>query len=142
MTKQIDELMALATEYARAMAYDGATHIHRDKLRSALEAALKPGGEPVAEIIADEDGYAFIKWHGDESRFHEIHPIGTKFYTAPPAQTPPPLLTDDEIGSVLESPADVRWLIEADPISRYRMFARAIESAVRKQWAEQFGVQE
>ena len=52
---------------------------------------------------------------------------------APPAQTPPPRLTDDEIGSVLESPADVRWLIEADPISRYRMFARAIETAVRKQ---------
>jgi len=41
----------------------------------------------VAEIVA-EDGYPFIKWHGDESRFYEVHPIGTKFYTHAAPVTP------------------------------------------------------
>jgi hypothetical protein len=130
MTKQVDELMKIGM----ANAFSAKTKAAKEKaLRTALEAALKPG-VLVAEVIADEEGYAFIKWHGDESRFHEIHPIGTKFYTAPPAQTPvPPRLTDAD--------SQKMWDVACYSIpgwSRHLTYARAIESAVRKQ----FGVKD
>jgi hypothetical protein len=91
MTK-IDELMELANDvYAHK---NGAF----DALRTALEAALKPG-EPVGEGAGYfEKGFDTTKtlygkiWNQDL-------PMGAKLYTAPPAQTPPHLhqsLTDPE----------------------------------------------
>lgn len=50
--------------------------------------------KPIAEVVADEDGYAFIKWHDHEPTFYDDHPIGTKFYTSPPPQRKP--LTDEQ----------------------------------------------
>lgn len=80
MTNQIETIMALATEYARAMAYDGDSYIHRDKLKQALEAALKPG-EPLAHInsngVVHAAGYP---WSDSE--------LLTPLFAAPPAQTP------------------------------------------------------
>ena len=56
-------------------------------------------------------------------------------YTAPPAQTPvPPRLTDEQIDTI-ESAALVAG-------GDYTDAFRAIESAVRKQWATHFGVTE
>lgn len=47
-------------------------------------------------------------------------------YTAPPAQTPPPRLTEDEIRSVGDSiPPSPKWL---------DVFSRSLEAAVRKQF--------
>lgn len=94
MTK-IDELMHLARLYALQTKYDYENQLngkptdsaesHAQRLRSALEAALKPGGasfDYVALLYVDDDGELEII-HGDL-------PTGeVKVYTAPPAQTPP-----------------------------------------------------
>jgi rubredoxin len=40
--------------------------------------------EPVAVVGEDKHG-PFVDWLGDRSSFYERNPVGTKFYTAPPA---------------------------------------------------------
>lgn len=54
MTK-IDKLMSIAEMYADGVCTQGYFGEHRDALRSALEAALKPGGEPLTQTeVVDE----------------------------------------------------------------------------------------
>jgi hypothetical protein len=92
MTK-IDELMALADEYAKAWhasqtsrviaAYDDGEH--RKALRAALEAALKPG-EPVAWM--DSSGHPRHIRHLQSSEERRLYGELQPLYAAPPAQTP------------------------------------------------------
>jgi len=87
MTKQIDELMRLADEYANDYAASciggSATDENRTALRTALEAALKPVAQPKAGHVVIKDGT--VKFAGFEL------PDGRyDLYTAPPAQTPAP----------------------------------------------------
>jgi len=97
MTNQIDELMALADEYATAIATQGEAHDHaaRDALRQALEAALKPveptlwaryprytGGHQAIEVtLKKPEGKDWVA-------FCEVG--------APPAQTPPSAIQEAE----------------------------------------------
>jgi hypothetical protein len=48
-------------------------------------AELKAVQEPVAVVGEDKHG-PFVDWLGDRSSFYERNPVGTKFYTTPPAQ--------------------------------------------------------
>jgi hypothetical protein len=73
MTDKIDELMALAEMYADGVCTRGYFGGHRDALRKALEVALKPGCEPVEEMVAPN------------------------LYTAPPRREP---LTDEQIAEI------------------------------------------
>ena len=103
MTKQIDELMALVADNFQATEYDS-----HSKLRTALEAALKPG-DKVATLQAIVDSNT-----------------GFKRDAAPPAQTPvPPRLTEQAVRDFCEA-LNHSAVIAAD--------IRAIESAVRKQF--------
>jgi hypothetical protein len=100
MTK-IDELMYLAGLYALQVKYDsenarigmktdGAAHYEKS-LREALEAALKPGGEPdpscddvrLAETILSDCGHST-----NNTRLLERVTDRIATHTAPPAQTP------------------------------------------------------
>jgi hypothetical protein len=47
-----------------------------------------PVQEPVAVVGEDKHG-PFVDWLGDRSSFYERNPVGTKFYTTPPAQPAP-----------------------------------------------------
>jgi len=114
MTK-IDEIMALVHN----MASD-------KEIRQALEAALKPGAlnKDKARKVAQCAFVIFPHVNGKfpaEQALNEL--VG---YTAPPAQTPAP------------PPRLVDWQIEAmhwgEMCNRDLSFARAIESAVRKQF--------
>ena len=126
MTKQIDGLMALADSYADGPHTEGYYGHRRQALRTALEAALKPE-EPVGEVAGYfEKGFDTTKtlygkiWNQDL-------PMGAKLYTAPPSQNPPPRLTDGAVANLL---------CEYSVYTRQgqEQFARAIESAVRKQF--------
>jgi hypothetical protein len=48
----------------------------------------QPVAEPVAVVSEDKHG-PFVDWLGDKSSFYERNPVGTKFYTTPPAQPAP-----------------------------------------------------
>ena len=76
MTNQIETIMALIHN----MASDR-------EIRTALEAALKPVGEPVAWVEKDGE----LVWQNKEAA------IGRNLYTAPPAQT-----SDDRATELLE----------------------------------------
>jgi hypothetical protein len=73
------------------------------------EALTEPEQPPVAEIVADADGYAFIKWHDEEPSFYDNHPIGTKFYTSPqhPRQ---PLTQAKVVEGFCKQPHDVQFV--------------------------------
>jgi len=159
MTNQIDELMQLADDYATYAAtagierYLGATpsgvaDAAREALNQALEAALKPG---------DAFGYVntntgqFFKDVEDCRKNNAGH--WRTVYTAPPVQTPkglfvdliaqhpglaeelraidaaPPRLTMEEINSARAQAANTQSCVY-----------RAIETAVRNQWAKHLGV--
>lgn len=140
MPKQIDELMALADDYADWAEAKGKGHPtyaeSRQALQSALEAALN---YPLPDDLYDSKDWRDADYAGRVEWLHtmyegkkaelDAHLIGREqIYTAaPPAQTPPPRLTDDAIEELfyVESLRDLS-------------FARAIETAVRTQ----FGVQE
>jgi hypothetical protein len=99
-------------------------------LKQALEAALKPDSDKaqkIVECVAAIRPVVRGKFPAQQA-LDEL--VG---YTAPPAQTPP-RLTDEQIDTI-ESAALVTG-------GDYTDAFRAIESAVRKQWAEHFGVQE
>jgi hypothetical protein len=128
MTDKIDELMRLADEYAYASTKDQERYSH-DALRAALEAALKQGGEPIGYRYKYKNCFGNVVWSFELPRSIDTKVLETvPVYTAaPPAQTPvPPRLTVSEI-------------CEADPMPHAMFdderveFARAIESAVRKQ---------
>jgi hypothetical protein len=53
-----------------------------EKDRAAQPAPVQ---EPVAVVGEDKHG-PFVDWLGDRSSFYERNPVGTKFYTTPPAQ--------------------------------------------------------
>jgi hypothetical protein len=119
--------MALADEYASSK--DSPTYgiENRVALKAALEAALKPG-EPIGYR------YKYLNFMGDEvwafdpprnGKVLETVPVYT---AAPPAKTPPPRLTDDDLMAAHCGGKDM-----VDGL-------RAVETAVRKQWAKQFGV--
>ena len=57
--------------------------------------------EPVAVVGEDKHG-PFVDWLGDRSSFYERNPVGTKFYTTPPAQPAVPL-TDEEIDAKFDA---------------------------------------
>jgi hypothetical protein len=57
--------------------------------------------EPVAVVGEDKHG-PFVDWLGDKSSFYERNPVGTKFYTTPPAQPAVPL-TDEEIDAKFDA---------------------------------------
>lgn len=126
MNAKVDELMRLVDAYADEFADGifgesdaGAT---REALRAAIEAALKPV-EPVAEVYQKMTGGN--SFPGTAIRWLDTAPLlpaGAQLYTAPPAQTPPPRLTDEQVKKLGVLPGTVR----------------AIESAVRKQagWEE------
>ena len=133
MTKQVDELMRLADEYAYANTEDQ-ERSNREALRTALEAALKPGSEPIAYLYHDaripNDAHPWL--HSTllvlAADRRQGLPGETPLYTAPPAQTPPPRLTDEQIGNIHYIESECRE--QPSPMA----FARAIESAVRKQF--------
>jgi hypothetical protein len=108
MTKQIETLMALADEYAKAWhasqtsrliaAYDDGDH--RKALRTAIEAALKPGVEPVAKYIGECPNGSLVQLFDDLKK-------GTELYTAAPtAQTPPPRLKDTAVEACIKAVED------------------------------------
>lgn len=108
MTDKINELMMLITHVPNSAHPDDVAQ-HESKVRTALEAALKPG-EP--------DKVAALQSIVDSN-------TGFKRNTAPPAQTPvPPRLTTEQIESCI--PKGTCFATHA--------FARAIESAVRAQF--------
>jgi len=122
MSKQVDELMALARQWVEARTKDQGDSPQQDALRTALEDALKPG-EPEQSVRHVE--IPAKNWEEMCVRPPK-HVHGLPVDTAPPAQTPP-RLTDDAIEELfyVESLRDLS-------------FARAIETAVRAQ----FGMQE
>ena len=88
MTDKIDELMAIIANEVAAAEY-GAF----DRIRKALEAALKPGGEPVARFNWNAGGFEWLTKYNFEK--HNMQPL---YLAAPSAQTPPPWLTDEQVG--------------------------------------------
>lgn len=119
MNNQIETIMALADEYM-AQERDGTNGYEaRQALKQALEAALKPG-EPVA--------WSYTSAFGSVQVFTSEPPSGLKekcvpLYTAaPPAQTPPPRLTDEQIKAIWKD------------VDGFYSLVRAIETAVRKQF--------
>jgi hypothetical protein len=75
----INELMRLATDLCVAQMKTSAEYVDAyETLKSALEAALKPG-EPVAYVGGERRGWTYLQGH--EKLAH-----GTPLYTAPPAQ--------------------------------------------------------
>lgn len=135
MSKQVDKLMALARQWVEARTKGQGGSSQQDALRQALEAALKP-----VEPVTDEENERFSR---DVSNFKGADPEATKYAlkrflrnrAAPPAQTPPPRLTDDE---VIEIAKLGWWKSDSDITSDGLDIARAIETAVRAK----FGVQE
>jgi hypothetical protein len=129
MTKQVEDLMAIIANEVAA-AERGAF----DRIRKALEAALTPGGDPACYQYQDSEG----KWHPFVNDKHYQNTVGDgrwpirPLYTAPPAQTPvPPRLTDELLAAIyLEKPRYHYPPIASTDVE----FARAIESAVRKQF--------
>jgi hypothetical protein len=132
----IDELMALADEYANRKQWSSTQSAEqkRQELIAALEAALKPG-EPVAWAVywgfglERKHSVHFSRETADmvagqiKSVQKDVRPL----YAAPPAQTQPPRLTDKEIGSI----ASQHWAEDGvDPIE----FGKSVETAVRKQF--------
>jgi hypothetical protein len=119
MTNQIDELMALADEYM-VQERDGANGFEaRQALKQALEAALKPGGL-VAFVGGQRKGWTYLAGRVN------LTP-GTPLYTtAPPAQTHLYPLSDHVIEDI--------WMIAREANDFQILFARAIETAVRRQF--------
>jgi hypothetical protein len=62
-----------------------------------LQALAAPVQEPVAVVGEDKHG-PFVDWLGGRPSFYERNPVGTKFYTTPPAQLAPVPLTNAEFG--------------------------------------------
>ena len=83
MTDKIDEIMAVVADNVAACER-GAF----DRIRSALEAALKPG-EPDAYLCVDGRWIPADTDRGRALCFRMMTKLGV--YTAPPAQTPPRL---------------------------------------------------
>jgi hypothetical protein len=104
------------------------------------EAALKPGGEPVyafrkkgLDDFCTCDARRYLEFKNKPHMF-EV----TIFYrAAPPAQAPvPPRLTEEEMLPMWGNSNNLPVLGKNKVVE----FASAIESAVRKQWAKHFGV--
>jgi len=58
--------------------------------------------EPVAVVGEDKHG-PFVDWLGDRPSFYERNPVGTKFYTTPPAQPAvPDAMTSADIQENIE----------------------------------------
>jgi len=96
MTDKINELMRLADEWADECGGCDCEHLaaespRRAALKKALEAALKPHGEPVAYQYQDSEG----RWYPFVNDEHYQNTVGDgrwpirPLYTSPPAQTPP-----------------------------------------------------
>lgn len=117
MVKQIDELMKLAFAYRMADTVD--LWPTERELRTALEAALKPGDD-------DEPYECPVCGELDPCTSCGDPHCGL---IAPPAQTPPPRLTvDDKLQIALD--CNIRVRTGSGAVK----FATAIETAVRKQF--------
>jgi len=141
----------LAAENHSVMEYCG----HWEGRALKAEAALKPG-EPVAKYIGEcPDGSLLVQLFDDLKKGTELYTAATPAQTlcyckdraaqacpgewepgcdlgnneahAVAAQTPPPLLEEKEIVDLLGNCANGGWF-------KYHAFARAIETAVRKQF--------
>jgi hypothetical protein len=103
-------------------------------LNCRREAALKPGGESEQDKMTAMVDAAMIE-------MKNIHPplrrsecqrlIAAALQAAPPAQTPPPRLTEQEINHCIKFPS-AGSALKRDGSTSQRI-ARAIETAVRKQ---------
>jgi hypothetical protein len=185
---QVDELMRLATDLCAAQMKTSAEYVDAyETLKSALEAALKPGGEPVAwrykykfrdigetgayeyhshdfacvarlpegeplytappaqpdalKPCGEPDAYLCVdgRWipadtdRGRALCFRMMTKLGV--YTAPPARTPPPRLTETDDACTAIYKAANQETVKSQPLSTKRIFAamRWVETAVRKQ---------
>ena len=140
MTKQIDELMRLADEWADECAGCDGAHLaeqstRRKTLRNALQAALVQGEptEPAAYVLMSSyliDGKAEVSlaFEKPESEgYASVIPL----YTAQSTQAPP-LLTDDQIMEIAQSLG--WWTVDKEIAADALRLSRAIETAVRKQF--------
>jgi hypothetical protein len=90
-----DEALKLALEALKRMKRFGNTFGYRSHEQNPYEqvceaidvcekAIAAPVQEPVAVVGEDKHG-PFVDWLGDRFSFYERNPVGTKFYTTPPA---------------------------------------------------------
>jgi hypothetical protein len=132
MTKQIDELMALVVEYG---VYP--SDVLHQAVQVALEAALKPGVEPIGYRYKYKNCFGNIVWSFELPRSSDTKVLETvPVFAAPQAQTDhivdankkvPPRLTDAELEEITGE--DI-----ASSYSGHVETWRAIETAVRKQF--------
>lgn len=111
-----------------------APHMHQRTTPPA-----QPDANPEQGLVTDEENERFSR---DVSNFKGADPEATKYALEQflknrgqrPAQTPPPRLTDSELVEIYRQVHPVERRTEGKP------YVRAVESAVRKQWARQFGM--
>jgi hypothetical protein len=125
MTKGIGELMALAETFRDAQWPDCLDD--KKALRAALEAALNPGE---AFGYVNTSTGQFFRNVEDCRKNNEGH-WRTVYTTAPPAQTPPTHLS---LGGLDEIYRESFGLIDSRLVGDQINFARAIETAVRRQF--------
>jgi hypothetical protein len=89
-------------------------------IKQALAAPVQPVQEPVAVVGEDKHG-PFVDWLGTRSSFYDRNPVGTKFYTTPPAALVP--LTPEQrknlwVSATIELPSQencyYRGLVDAE----------------------------
>jgi hypothetical protein len=123
---QIETIMALADSFAEYR--DHSEYVHaRDKLRQALEAALKPGGEPACYQYQSRDG----QWQPFMNEKHYADtvadgswPIRALYTAAPPRREP---LSDEQIRDLWSWSASAE--AECTATTQQHAFARAVETA-------------
>jgi hypothetical protein len=105
MTK--DEALKLALEALENVTEDyveGRQYKHNKAITAIKQALAAPVQEPVAVVGEDKYG-PFVDWLGDKSSFYELNPVGTKFYTTPPAEQRKPL-TDEQVNLFINGRGD------------------------------------
>jgi hypothetical protein len=132
---KIDELMALFDAVFSYQSDTDACDKARIEFRQALEAALKPG-KPIYQTQMLGTKLWYDQGHLDYEYHKKCgHTCRVVYTAAPPAQTPPPRLT---VGILNSAYRESFGLIDSRLVGDQIKFARAIETAVRKQ----FGVTE
>jgi hypothetical protein len=53
-------------------------------------------------VVGEDKHGPFVDWLGDRPSFYERNPVGTKFYTTPPAPAVPDALTSADIQEHIE----------------------------------------